>query len=121
MSEEDLPRRLERYDADNYDIRRIALTEGDLCGLSSFHADTKTGDKRHKWFVSKYGSDCYELDAMAPSALRARVEAEISLHIAWKEWDRAEKVAKVEAESIRIIDWKGLFSGKPENTPGGAL
>ncbi|MFO1125101.1 MAG: hypothetical protein U1E25_07355 [Methylocystis sp.] len=120
MSEEDLPRRLERYDADNYDLRRIALIENDLRGLSSFDAATKSGDRRHKWFVSNFGNQCYELDAMAPSALRARVELEICQHIAWQPWERAEKVAKVEAESIRIIDWKGLFSGKPKNTDGGA-
>lgn len=120
MSEEDLPRRLERYDADNYDLRRIALIEHDLPGLSSFDASTKTRDRRHKWFVSIYGNNCYELDAMAPSALRSRVSAEISHHIEWTAWDRAEKVAKVEADSIRVIDWKGLFSGKPENTAEGA-
>lgn len=120
MSEEDLPRRLERYDADNYDLRRIALIEDDLRELSSFDAATKTGDRRHKWFVANYGHRCYELDAMAPSALRSRVSGEISHHIEWTAWDRAEKVAKVEAESIRVIDWKGLFSGRPENTEGGA-
>lgn len=119
MSEEDLPRRLERYEADNYDLRRIALIEDDLHGLPSFDVSTKTGDKRHKWFVSNYGNNCYELDAMAPSALRARVEAEIWRHIEPTAWSRAEKVAKVEAESIRVIDWKGLFSGRPENTEGG--
>lgn len=120
MSEEDLPRRLERYDADNYDLRRIALVEEDLPGLSSFDASTKAGDGRHKWFVSNFGNQCYELDAMAPSALRQRVAEEISDYIAWAPWRRAEKVAEVEAESIRIIDWAGLFSGKPENTDGGA-
>jgi hypothetical protein len=119
MSEEDLPRRLERYDADNYDLRRIALTKEDLPGLSSFDAATKAGDGRHKWFVSNFGNHCYELDAMAPSALRQRVAAEISDYIAWAPWNRAEKVAEVEAESIRIIDWKRLFSGKPENTTDG--
>lgn len=120
MSEEDLPRRLDRYEADNYDLRRIALIEADLHGLSSFDAGTKTGDRRHKWFVSNYGSLCYELDALAPSALRARVEAEISDCIAWQEWERAEKVAKVEADSIRAVDWKGLFSGRPQNSDGSA-
>lgn len=120
MSEEDLPRRLERYDAENYELRRIALTQEDLTGLSSFDAATKSGDGRHKWFVSNFGDKCFELDAMAPSALRERVAQEISDYIAWEPWQRAEKVAEVEAESIRIIDWKGLFSGKPENTDGGA-
>ncbi len=120
MSEQDLPRRLERYDASNYDLRRIALLEDDLRGLASFDAATKSGDRRHKWFTSNYGCLCYELDAIAPSALRARVINEICKHIAYEPWERAEKVAKVEAESIRLLDWTGLFSGKPENTDGGA-
>ncbi|MFO1126446.1 MAG: hypothetical protein U1E25_14970 [Methylocystis sp.] len=120
MSEEDLPRRLERYDADNYDLRRIALTKEDLPGLSSFDASTKAGDGRHKWFVSNFGDKCFELDAMPPTALRQRVAEEISDCIAWTPWRRAEKVAEVEAESIRIIDWQALFSGRPKNTDGGA-
>lgn len=119
MSEEDLPRRLERYDADNYDLRRIALIEDDLRGLPSFDAATKTGDRRHNWFVSNYGRRCFELDAMAPSALRARVEAEILRHIDREAWNRAVRVANVEAESIQSIDWKGIFSGKPQNSDGG--
>lgn len=119
MSEIDLPRRLDRYEANNYALRRIALTADDLPGLPSFDASTKTGDGRHEWFVENYGHRCYELDAMAPSALRERVEREISKHIEWTAWSLAEKVAKVEAESIRAVDWKGLFSGKPENTMGG--
>jgi hypothetical protein len=70
MSEEDLPTRLDKYDGDHVEVRRIALTREQVRDLPSFPATDKVKDKRYKWFVANYGKRCWELDAMDPNALR---------------------------------------------------
>jgi hypothetical protein len=64
MSEEDLPNRLSKYDGDHVTLRRIALTREHVRGLPSFSATDKKMDPRYKWFSSRLGDRCWELDAM---------------------------------------------------------
>jgi hypothetical protein len=103
MSERDLPERLERYgDGSEFTIRRIALIEEDLAGLPSFPLETKKGDPRYNWYrKNHHPSVCWEIDAMSPVALRARVEAEIKSHIDADLWRRADEVERAERDSIR--------------------
>src|SRR5262245_39802950 len=77
MSEEDLPTRLSKYDGNHVELRRIALTRGQVRGLPSFSATDKRKDPRYRWFRSNYGHRCWELDAMDPNDLRDCVEREI--------------------------------------------
>ena len=58
-------------------FQRIALARDDLDGLPSFPASDKKRDPRYKWFAKNFGNHCWELDAMDPNDLRARVEATI--------------------------------------------
>ena len=78
MSERDLPRRLDLYGA-NVDLQRIALIRHDveLGELPSFPVDTKAKDPRYRWFVENYGRECWELDALPPQMLRARIRKAI--------------------------------------------
>lgn len=102
MSEVDLPARLARYGGE-LKIKRIALTEADVgpgTTLPSFSADTKTGDSRHEWFVYRYGSRCWELDAMNPAILRQRVEDEITALLDVDRWNHAITIEKAERESM---------------------
>jgi hypothetical protein len=103
MSEVDLPDRLERYDGDQVDLRRIALLRRDLAGLPSFPASDKKKDPRYRWFVTKYGNSCWELDAMDPRDLRARVEVEIEDLIDRDAWERCARVNKEEQASLQTI------------------
>ena len=109
MSEVDLPRRLERYDGD-VDLQRLALTEADTeTGLPSFPASTKgpsnnsKGDPRYRWFVERYGTECWELDAMNPTDLRGRVEQAILSRIDGSTWNRADIAERAELESLSSI------------------
>lgn len=75
MSEWDLPGRLADYGAgsfaDDYTIRRIALTYTDVHDgkLPPFKADDKKQDPRYRWFVDRYGQRCWELDANGPERI----------------------------------------------------
>jgi hypothetical protein len=119
MSEQDLPKRLAEYGA-NVFLKRIALTHEDVNygGLPSFHADTKSKDPRHRWFIESYGNECWELDALPPPILRARVGEAILAHIDMEAWEHCSKVESAELESLRSFNWKGLFSDQTENTWG---
>lgn len=102
MSECDLPERLARYGGEA-DIRRVALDVDDVndrrLGVG-FEAETKRGDSRHPWFVENYGSRCFELDALPPPELRARVEGEILGLLDLDAWDNDLRIEAVEKESM---------------------
>jgi hypothetical protein len=105
MSELDIPTRIERYGGD-IDIRRIAITEADTHDpdLPHFLASTKTKDPRHRWFTESYGQRCWELDAMNPNTLRARVEDAIRDELNLGAWHQADIAEQAERESIiRIV------------------
>jgi hypothetical protein len=103
MSERDLPDRLARYGGDHVTLKRVALTEDQLAGLPSFPAADKKDDKRFGWFVKNFGKRCWELDALDPNDLRARVEQEIKALIEPKAWQRCAVVNAAEQESMRTI------------------
>ncbi len=122
MSEVDIPRRLERYGG-SATIKRIALTQLDVTSdLPHFDVKTKSKDPRHKWFAGKYGAKCWELDAMDPNTLRARVTQEIGALLNDDLWDRAIEVEAAEIESMRgfMDTWKSISvpaSKYPESGP----
>jgi hypothetical protein len=110
MSEEDLPKRLDKYGGTHVELKRIALTREQVRGLPSFPASDKRKDPRYRWFVSKHGERCWELDAMDPNALRACVEKAIKKLIEPVAWKRCEIVNKAEQQSLKTIIAKW---GKP--------
>ncbi len=117
MSEEDLPRRLEDYGG-NVELVRVALTREDVTrgDLPSFDADTKRGDTRWQWYRSRYGAQCWEVDAMAPPDFRDRVEAMICRHIDPEAWDRCAKAEATEQASLKTVLDAWANGGKPRNT-----
>jgi hypothetical protein len=97
MSEVDLPQRIEKYGG-FVTVTRIALTADDCAsGLPSFDVDTKSEDPRHKWFKENYGRRCWELDAMNPNILRARLREEISRRIDMEAWAHCQRVEAARA------------------------
>jgi hypothetical protein len=105
MSEHDLPRRLHEYGG-QIDLFRVALTQQDIqpgTPLPSFSPETKRSDPRYHWFMEHYHTQCWELDAMNPNELRARVEAEIRAQIDPDTWERSQLAEAAEQESLRSI------------------
>lgn len=123
MSEVDIPQRLARYSG-KATIRRIALTDDDVApgtALPHFEAETKTGDSRYRWFVSRYGNKCWELDAMSPVDLRQRVESAILDMLDTDAWNHALAIEQVEIASMREFQqhWKESISRLGANCPPG--
>jgi len=122
MSDVDLTRRLLRYGG-NVHLVRLALTEADTrSGLPSFQAETKRRDSRYRWFVDRFGSRCWELDALSPVVLRDRIERAILDRIDMAAWNRAEVVEAAERDSLTSIlkAWPGI-SGQASKCRDGAM
>lgn len=121
MSEADLPRRLERYGS-TWDFQRIALVHGDLDRLPHFATDTKSGDARARWYLDHTTADprkCWELDAMDPNDLRARVREAIASRIDIDAWNHAIAVERTEVASMRqfYAAWQARIGGRHGERP----
>lgn len=118
MSEVDLPRRLERYGS-VWQFKRIAVLDADTLNLPSFDAATKAGDARYNWYVSNYGNQCWELDAIDPVDLRQRVREQIETRLNLPSWEHAKQVEMAEVESMKSFHraWESRLSQRE----GGAV
>jgi hypothetical protein len=108
MSECDLPKRLAEYGGGHVRLIRIALKPSQTFDLPSFPAADKRKDPRCPWFVERYGTRCWEIDAMDPNDLRKCVEEWIKELIEPIAWARCETVNAAELESLQTIlsGWK---------------
>lgn len=121
MSEIDLPDRLERYEGDAT-IIRVALDEQDVTpDLPSFEVESKAKDPRYKWFVERYGRQCWELDALSPVILRERIDDAILSRLDVDAWNHAISIEAAERESMSGIlnTWRGI-SGQASKYSTGA-
>lgn len=105
MSEVDLPERLRRYGG-AASIIRLALDDSDVGADSElpwFPVGDKVNDSRYQWFTERYGQRCWEVDALPPPILRARLDAAIAGQLDLDAWQHAVKIEKAETESMRSI------------------
>lgn len=124
MSELDLPERLERYGGDAQ-IERLALDESDVApgtALPHFEASDKAKDSRYRWFTQRYGTRCWEIDALPPPILRSRVQARIESLLDLDAWDHARRIESAETESMRGIlsTWKSISGQAAKYSQGAA-
>jgi hypothetical protein len=103
MSEVDFPMRLGRYGADveRFNLVRVALRREDTPTLPSFPA--KKDDPRYGWYVSHYGVDAWELDAMNPNELRDRVRESIEQCMNRDDWEQHKIVEVAQQETVKTI------------------
>ncbi len=82
----DLTSRLENYGAEDFELRRIALTIDQVQQLGLASNPTKIADSRAPSYVEQFGDACWELDAVPPNLLqqwvRDAVESEVD-DVAW--------------------------------------
>ena len=110
MSEVDLPERLARYGG-RVQLVRIALTQADVDGMPRLAFAAKRTDSRYQWFIDRYGTRCWELDAMNPNDLRDRVEEAIMGYIDWDLWERSKLAEAAEQYTLRTVVGNMIISG----------
>src|SRR5690349_23249996 len=92
----------------DFELHRIALTEADTLDLghdlsydvTKKREGKKKGDPRLPWFRKNYGDRGWELDAMDPNLLRARVGLEIEKYIEREAWERCQLIGEAERQSV---------------------
>jgi hypothetical protein len=109
MSEEDLPNRLEEDSGHHVSLERHCPHARGLQRPVVVSGVRQEESPRYKWFVNRFGDQCWELDAMDPNILRAKVGKAIKAMIEPAAWRRCIKLQKAEEESLRLaLDaWKG--------------
>lgn len=118
MAEVDIQDRLTRYGGDAT-IVQVALLESDCSDLPSFDVGTKRGDPRQSWYIRRYGTRCWELDALPPPILRQRVEDEIAARLDFGAWQRMALNETAERASMAgfLRDWHDML-GASKLHPG---
>ena len=106
MSDEDLPKRMDRYGG-SAAIRRVAITQSDIekdengkSKLPSFSVETKIKDPRYNWYKAKYGNECWELDALSPVILRERIDSAIRCYLDRDAWNHSLKIERAEIQAM---------------------
>jgi hypothetical protein len=91
---------------EDYDlvVERIAVTpeQIDLWNLPT--REVKKGDKQAAAFIRRYGDISCELDAIAPSQLRALVREHLEIHIDQLQLRTLKLVEEEEREGLKQIE-----------------
>jgi hypothetical protein len=87
-------------------IIRLALDDTDVGSDSElpwFPVGDKVSDSRYQWFISRFGQRCWEVDALPPPILRARLDTAIAAVLDLDAWQHAIRIEQAETESMKSI------------------
>lgn len=109
--ERDLTERLEKYNAGNFGVKRIALTKEQIVKYALPSIPVKKSDARTPGFVSSFGDKAVELDALDPNILKLQVSRAISSYIELDLWRKKEEQIEDLREWIRkkLINMENLI------------
>ena len=95
-------RRLRRQAAGSgsFSMRRLAIHAADIQKFDLPPLRVKSTDSRATAFLSRYGNNCGELDALPPAELRRRIRQAVEGVMDRQAWDHALRVEVVARRSI---------------------
>ena len=96
--ERDLSERLGKYNAGDFTVVRVALTDEQITKYDLPPMPVKTSDARSEAFLEAYGNKSVELDALDPNTLKFMVAQSISSHINLDAWKKKE----AEIEKLKL-------------------
>jgi len=102
----DLQDRFNSYSSREVTVERIALSHDQVQRYDLAPNPTKTLDPRYQSYVSEFGNECWELDAIEPNELQRLVDGAILKHIDAKIWNNTITKQKEERQKLEKI-----FSG----------
>jgi hypothetical protein len=98
----DVRDRLELYARQPVEVRRIALTMGQVDRYAPPPNFAKEADTRFDSYVKTFGTEeCWELDALSPTVIADLIRAEVNGLIHRRPWDAA--LAREERETAQIL------------------
>lgn len=94
-------RRTGRAEEPPVEVVRCALTYDQVEKYRLAPNPTKKADPRTKWYISKYGDQCWELDSVEPRELQRIIEESITRYINAEKWRRTVEEIEKEKEELR--------------------
>lgn len=107
----DIQERLEMFGA-TVDVKRVALTMGQIETYNPPPNPTKITDARAKGYISRYGHECWELDALEPKLITSLIRNEVTAlmdedlfnEVAARERDEKEDIQLISDNYDDVID-----------------
>lgn len=88
----DLRERLEMFTRGmDFEFRRMALTMQQVEENNPPPFPAKISDSRYQGYVSEYGVDSWELDALSPEYLKGVIEGAVHPLIDWDQWNATDR------------------------------
>lgn len=98
-----IEQRLNSYSCGNYTMNRIALTWNQIQQLQLPSYFVKLKDTRSKDFISKYGNNCWETEALSPTDLAKTIEDEILKYFDTSKYQQLLK--EIESDKQTLKEW----------------
>ena len=94
------------------DVKRVALTMGQIETYNPPPNPTKITDARAKGYISRYGHECWELDALEPKLITSLIRNEVTAlmdedlfnEVAARERDEKEDIQLISDNYDDVID-----------------
>ena len=99
----DIQERFKEYSNSEIKVERIALSYDQVQKYSLAPNPTKTLDPRFQSYVSKFGNECWELDAIEPTELQRLVSESIRGHIDVEAWRNTKAEQEEERQKLEQI------------------
>jgi hypothetical protein len=99
----DLKERFESYASRKIEVERVALSHDQVQDYDLIPNPAKTADPRAEDYVSQYGNECWELDAIEPNELQGLVEEAILRHIDIDTWMATKEKQEQERTKLATI------------------
>ncbi len=100
---DDNSQRLSMFSGSKIKLHRLALNMDQIDKYNPPPNPAKETDARFASYVAKYGSSCWELDALEPTIIRALVEKNIKKLIDDDDWKATDRRERAEKEELREV------------------
>jgi hypothetical protein len=97
--ERSLQEAIEYFGVD-FEMKRIALTHGLVQEYQLLPNPTKQADSRSATYIQQYGDQCWELDALDPTVLKALVTQAIEAEIDKDAWTQVESENQTRRDKV---------------------
>lgn len=98
----DIQERLQLFGAD-VDVKRVALTMEQIERFNPPPNPTKLSDARASGYISKYGYECWELDALEPKIITSLIQTEVTALMDEDLFNDVAKRETIDKSNIQLI------------------
>lgn len=98
----DIRERLALFGAD-VDVKRVALTMEQIERFSPPPNPTKLTDARASGYISEYGHECWELDALEPKIITSLIRNEVTALMDSDLFEEVERKEQTDKSSIQLV------------------